>query len=75
MVKSIETLHGCDGHRPRVSTIKQNWEDVNVLQAELEFGWKRDGCPSDTAVQGSHAGADELNSSTDFCVAFAVLDT
>jgi len=31
---------GCDSHRPRVSTIKQNWEDGNVIRAELEFGWK-----------------------------------
>jgi len=67
LVKSIETSPGCDSHRPRVSTIKQNWEDVNVIQAE--FGWKRDGCPPDTAVQGSHTEAGELNSSTDVGVA------
>jgi len=45
LIKSIETSPGCDSHRPRVSTIKQNWESVNVIQAE--FGWKRDGCPAD----------------------------
>jgi len=50
LVKGIEMSPGCDSHRPRDSTIKQNWEDVNVIQAKLEFGWKRDGCPPDTAV-------------------------
>jgi len=63
LVKSIETSPGCDSHRPHVCTIKQNWEDVNVIQAE--FGWKRDECLPDTAVQGSHTGAGELNSSMD----------
>jgi len=50
LVKGIEISPGCDSHRPSVSTTKQDWEDVNVIQAELEFGWKRDGSPPDTAV-------------------------
>jgi len=33
LVKSIKTSPGCDSHRPHVSTVKQNWEDVNVVQA------------------------------------------
>jgi len=71
LVKSIEASPGSDSHRPRVSTIKQNWEDVNVIPAE--FRWKRDGCPPDTAVRGSHAVAGELDSSTNVGVAPAVL--
>jgi len=69
LVKRIETSPDCDSRRPLVSTIKQNWEDVNVIQAE--FGWKRDGCRPDTAVQGSCAGAGELDSSTDVGVALS----
>jgi len=29
LMKSIQTSPGCDSHRPHVSTIEQNWENVD----------------------------------------------
>jgi len=31
------TLLGCDSHRPYVSTIEQNWEDLDIVQSLCFF--------------------------------------
>lgn len=35
LIKSTHTLSGCDSLRQHVSTMKQNWEDIDIVQVEF----------------------------------------
>jgi len=50
LVKRVQSPLGSDSHRPQLSAIEQNWEDVDVLQ--FEFSWERGvECSPDTMVR------------------------